>query len=180
MSLQPTEASLLACCACRSWAAALAATGPYNSLDEIIEAARHLWWQQVGQHYRCSRSANLSVQLAAAVFPGAGMRFNSHHPAAQLEELHCLPGSQELRSCLLPAKPRHATSSLPTDACHGLAGGLCRTPTHRGPGGAAQEVWWRVWRNEPGRAGGGGRGGRGSAAGGQGADAEVGEPCQSV
>lgn len=46
MSLQPTEASLLACCACRSWAAALAATGPYNSLDEIIEAARHLWWQQ--------------------------------------------------------------------------------------------------------------------------------------
>lgn len=49
MALQPTETSLLACCACRSWAAALAAAGPYDTLDALIEEARRLWWQQVGQ-----------------------------------------------------------------------------------------------------------------------------------
>lgn len=46
MALQPTEASLLACCACRSWAAALAQAGPYTTLKELIEEARRLWWQQ--------------------------------------------------------------------------------------------------------------------------------------
>ncbi|KAL4422666.1 hypothetical protein ABPG75_008863 [Micractinium tetrahymenae] len=46
MATQPTEAVLLDCCACRSWAAALAAGAPYATIDELIEAARRVWWQQ--------------------------------------------------------------------------------------------------------------------------------------
>ena len=47
-SLAPAEPSLLDCCSCRSWAAVVAARGPYGSLDALIDAAREVWWHQVG------------------------------------------------------------------------------------------------------------------------------------
>ncbi|KAI7845762.1 hypothetical protein COHA_000676 [Chlorella ohadii] len=45
-ALAPTQPLLLECCACRTWAAAVAACGPYSSVDALINAAREAWWHQ--------------------------------------------------------------------------------------------------------------------------------------
>ncbi|PRW32944.1 uric acid degradation bifunctional TTL isoform X1 [Chlorella sorokiniana] len=45
-ALAPTQPSLLECCACRTWAAAVAAGGPYSTIDALISVARAVWWHQ--------------------------------------------------------------------------------------------------------------------------------------
>ncbi|KAI3430399.1 hypothetical protein D9Q98_004994 [Chlorella vulgaris] len=46
MSLAPSTSALLECCSCRAFAEAVAARGPYGSVDDLISAARTVWWHE--------------------------------------------------------------------------------------------------------------------------------------
>jgi hypothetical protein len=48
-----SEAMIFDCCACRSFAAALAGEGPYSSVDDVIRASKHIWWNEAS-HPRIS------------------------------------------------------------------------------------------------------------------------------
>lgn len=65
-ALAPTQPLLLECCASRTWAAAVAARGPYSSLDALISAAREVWWHQVGSGGGDSGGARLVHLIHAA------------------------------------------------------------------------------------------------------------------
>jgi hypothetical protein len=47
MPVSISEADALTACGCRTFAAALAAGGPYADLDALVNAAREIWWAQV-------------------------------------------------------------------------------------------------------------------------------------
>ena len=52
-----SEQAVAECCSCATFAAAVAGRGPYGSVDELIAAARAVWWHQVCPRRRRSGAA---------------------------------------------------------------------------------------------------------------------------
>ena len=52
-----SEQAVAECCSCATFAATVAGRGPYGSVEELIAAARAVWWHQVraGRHGRWRR-----------------------------------------------------------------------------------------------------------------------------
>lgn len=94
--LAPTQPLLLESCACRSWAAAVAARGPYGTVGALIDAAREVWWHQVGPPGRGRRllgacrmppSSLICVHLLQTPVTGWLEAFAAHPKIGDLEGL---------------------------------------------------------------------------------------------
>ena len=50
MAIELSEGDILDCCASTSFAARLAAKGPFKDLESVIAFSREIWWKKVYSH----------------------------------------------------------------------------------------------------------------------------------
>lgn len=114
MVLVVARETALECCSSSAFADRLAARGSYADIEEIVAAAREIWWNQVGTVARHGMSGMWQHLCLCRGLPEAQTRLVGRHST----------GTQPRKGLLAP--PARAA-----DASGGLAGGICGAPHDR-------------------------------------------------